>query len=50
MTKEREKPGPKPDTIKIEELDWEEAVKKGLEKPPPGKWWPSKKDGEKQPE
>jgi len=32
-------PGPKPDLLKID-CDWEEAVKKSLEKKKPAEGWP----------
>lgn len=35
--KGRRPPGPPADRLKIEEKDWEEAVKKALRKPPPPK-------------
>jgi len=37
--KNRNTPGPKPDTLKIDR-DWEEAVKKSLAKKKPKKGWP----------
>lgn len=36
---EQKQPGPKPDLLKIEG-DWEEAVKKSLEKEKPPEGWP----------
>ena len=39
MTDKREKRGPKPETVKIDE-DWEDAVKKALEKKRPKSGWP----------
>lgn len=34
------KPGPTPDTLKIEGVAWEDAVKKSLGKPKPAGGWP----------
>ena len=42
MTKSKEKRGPKPERIKIEG-DWEDAVKKALEKKRPEDGWPDHK-------
>ena len=39
MSKEKQKPGPKPDRLKIEE-PWEKAVRKAVGKKKPGKGWP----------
>lgn len=36
----KEKPGPKPDTLKIEG-DWQEAMKRSLLKKKPAEGWPS---------
>ena len=44
MTENKEKRGPKPETVKIDE-DWEDAVKTALEKKRPEDGWP--KDDEK---
>ncbi len=44
MTNNENKPGPKPKHVKIEG-DWEDAVKKALEKERPEEGWP--KDDEK---
>jgi len=38
-SKKRITPGPKPETLKIEG-DWQDAVKKSLEKKKPAKGWP----------
>lgn len=37
--KDTVQPGPKPDLLKIDS-DWEEAVKKSLEKKKPAEGWP----------
>lgn len=34
------KPGPKPDTLKIEGLSWQDAIRKALAKPRPQSGWP----------
>lgn len=39
----RDKPGPKPDHLKLEG-DWEEAMKKALKKEKPKEGWPADKD------
>jgi hypothetical protein len=39
MTEEPRKPGPVPEHLKIDE-DWEEAVKKVLQKQQPPEGWP----------
>ena len=39
MTVEKNKRGPKPETLKIEG-DWEDAVGKALKKPRPKEGWP----------
>lgn len=47
--KQRNSPGPTPDTVKIGQ-DWESAVGKALKKPRPKDGWPEaakKKPGEK---
>ena len=33
-------PGPKPDTLKIEGIGWEDAVKKSFTKKKPASGWP----------
>ena len=43
MTENKEKRGPKPDRVKIDE-NWEDAVKKALEKKRPEEGWA--KDGD----
>ncbi len=44
MAKDRQdKPGPKPDHLKLEG-NWEEAVKKALQKEKPEEGWPDEKD------
>lgn len=48
MTDEKEKPGPKPDRVKIDE-DWEEAVRKALKKKRPKDGWPKPEDDPKPP-
>ncbi len=45
MTENKEKRGPKPERVKIDE-DWEDAVKTALEKKRPEEGWP--KDGDVQ--
>ena len=42
-SKENQKPGPKPDRVKIDE-NWEDAVKKALDKPRPKEGWPEDDD------
>jgi hypothetical protein len=37
--KPRETPGPKPDILRIEG-DWQDAIKKSLQKKKPAKGWP----------
>ena len=39
LSEQKQQPGPKPDLLKIEG-DWEEAVKKSLEKKKPEEGWP----------
>ena len=34
------KPGPKPETLKIEGIDWEEAMKRALQVKRPSEGWP----------
>jgi hypothetical protein len=44
MAKDRQdKPGPKPDHLKLEGY-WEEAMKKALKKEKPKEGWPDEKD------
>ena len=43
--KQKAKTGPKEDRLKIDEGNWEDAVKKALEKPSPQKGWPKHKPG-----
>lgn len=43
---ERETPGPKPDTLKIEG-DWRDATKRALDKKRPAKGWPKPKKPKK---
>lgn len=45
MNDEKQKTGPKEDRIKIDE-DWEEAMKKALEKKRPEDGWPKPEKGE----
>jgi len=45
----RNKPGPKPDHLKLEG-DWGEAVKKAIRKGKPPDGWPDEKKGTKKPE
>lgn len=45
MTDQKRKPGPEPERVKTD-LDWEDAVKKALEKKRPEGGWP-KPDSEK---
>ncbi|MFA5422520.1 MAG: hypothetical protein WC374_01515 [Phycisphaerae bacterium] len=40
--KKTEKKGPKPDTLKIDEPDWQRAVNKALKKKKPREGWPQK--------
>ncbi len=37
---ERQKPGPKPETFKVEGMDWEEAMKRALQVKRPPEGWP----------
>lgn len=43
MTKSKEKPGPKPERVKIDE-DWEDAIDKALKKKRPKEGWLDHKD------
>lgn len=36
----RQKPGPKPETFKVEGMDWEEAMKQALQVKRPPEGWP----------
>jgi hypothetical protein len=38
--KPKQKRGPKPEVLKIRELDWEEAVKRSFQKKKPPDGWP----------
>ncbi len=40
---DKERPGPKPDRLKIEG-EWEEAVKEALDKERPPEGWPEKEE------
>ena len=40
MKRQQIKRGPKPDILKIEGMDWKEAVKKSFEKKKPPEGWP----------
>ena len=42
-------PGPEPERLKIEG-DWEDAMKRAMEKPKPAEGWPDPDPNEKQPE
>lgn len=44
MTEEKSKPGPEPERVKTD-LDWEDAVKRALEKKRPEEGWPKKDEG-----
>lgn len=44
MTKKRDKPGPDPENLKIDEDSWENAVKKAITKKKPKDGWPEHKD------
>lgn len=46
--KPKQKPGPEPDRLKIEVMDWETAVKKALHKPRPKEGWPESPDDQDQ--
>ena len=46
--KRRNKPGPKPDHLKLQG-DWEEAVQKAIRKEKPEEGWPDDKKGKKKP-
>lgn len=37
---ERRRPGPKPETFKVEGMDWEEAMKRALQVKRPPEGWP----------
>jgi hypothetical protein len=45
----KQKPGPKPDHLKLDG-DWEEAAKKLVRKPKPPEGWPDQKKDKKKPE
>jgi len=47
--KPQDKPGPKPDHLRLEG-DWEEAVKKAIRKEKPAEGWPDRKKGKNKPE
>lgn len=38
--KQRPKPGPEPDRLKLDEADWEKAVERALRKKRPKEGWP----------
>lgn len=41
MTRERkQRPGPKPDTLKIEGVNWKDAIKQSFQKKRPVGGWP----------
>jgi hypothetical protein len=40
MKQAPKKRGPKPEVLKIEDIDWKDAIKKSLEKKPPAEGWP----------
>jgi len=39
---EEESPGPKPEVLRIEGMNWKEAVKKAFQKEKPASGWPPK--------
>lgn len=49
MAQDKKKPGPEPDRLRLDEQDWEEAVKRGLKKKRPKDGWPDEQKGEKSP-
>jgi hypothetical protein len=42
LKKSRKPPGPKPEILRIEALDWKGAVKKSLKKQRPSGGWPKR--------
>jgi len=45
--KPKKQPGPEPDRLKLDEEDWEEAVKQAMQKKRPKGGWPDEKKGKK---
>ena len=42
------RPGPKPERLKIDREDWEQAVREGLEAERPVEGWPDEVEGEEE--
>lgn len=42
MTTSENKPGPRPETLRAEGVDWKDAIKHALRKPKPKDGWPDK--------